>query len=96
MRFLGEAAITERLTEIYSDEVVLGFAAHGMKDAAAAYVQTTLERFRNPFLQHRIADIANSHATKVARRIQAFMDWAHERDPSLRLPHLAEIALAYR
>ena len=67
-----------------------------MNDATAAYVQTTLERFRNPFLQHRITDIANDHATKVARRIRAFTDWVHERDPGLRMPHLAAIAQAYR
>jgi tagaturonate reductase len=96
VRFLSDAAVALRLTDIFASEVVPGFAARGMGDAAAAYVRTTLERFRNPFLQHRIADIANNHATKVARRIQAFMDWVHERDPSLRMPHLAAIAQTYR
>ena len=95
-RILGDAAIAQRVAEIYASEVVPGFAARGMNEAAAAYVQTTLERFRNPFLQHRLADIANNHATKVARRIQAFMDWVHERVPRLRMPHLAAIAQAYR
>ena len=93
---LGDAAITQRLTEIYANEVVPGFAARGMKAAAAAYVQTTLERFRNPFLQHRIADIANNQRTKVARRIQAFVDWVNERDPFLRMPHLTAITQSYR
>ena len=95
-RFLGEATIAQRLTEIFASELVPGFAARGMKDAAVVYVQTTLERFGNPFLQHRIADIATNHAIKVTRRIQPFMDWAHERDPSLHMPYLAEIAQANR
>jgi len=37
-----------------------------------------MDRFRNPFLEHRIADIAQNHAAKVARRIAAFRDWAAE------------------
>ncbi len=35
----------------------------------AAYCATTFERFENPFLDHRLADIADSHAAKCQRRV---------------------------
>jgi len=46
-----------------------------MGEEARAYVATTLDRFLNPFLDHRIADIAQNHAAKIERRIAAFLDW---------------------
>ena len=94
-QMLGDQRISQRLSDIYDGEVIPGFAARGESAAAVPYVRTTLERFRNPFLEHRVADIANNHATKVARRIQAFLDWVHERDPALRMPQLTAIAQSY-
>jgi tagaturonate reductase len=32
-------------------------------------VKTVIERFSNPFLKHRLADIAQNHEEKVRRRI---------------------------
>ena len=66
------------------------FAALGMGDEAAAYVQTTVERFQNPFLDHRIADIAQNHAAKIERRIRAFLALARE----AATPSLADAAPA--
>lgn len=75
----------------YRDEVLPGFARHGMQTAAEAYVATTLERFGNPYLDHRIADIAQNHAVKMERRVAAFLDWVGE--PRLATPVL-DAALA--
>ncbi len=72
---LAEEAVRGRLDGIYADEVVPGFEARGMGEEARAYVATTLDRFLNPFLDHRIADIAQNHAAKIERRIAAFLDW---------------------
>jgi len=36
----------------------------------------TLYRFDNPVLDHRLSNIAQTHASKVAHRITAFLDWA--------------------
>ena len=80
---LADPAVAPRLAAIYADEVLSGFAAHGMEDAARAYVATTMDRFRNPYLDHRIADIAGNHALKVERRIAAFLDWAGTPAPIL-------------
>jgi tagaturonate reductase len=75
---LADPAVRARLDAVYRDEVVPGFAARGMGGQAAEYVTTTLDRFLNPFLDHRIADIAQNHATKVERRIAAFLAWIAE------------------
>lgn len=64
------------LEGIYAAEVLPAFAAAGMGGQAEAYVARTLERFANPFLDHRLADIAANHTAKVERRIAAFLDWS--------------------
>ena len=72
---LADPAVRGRLDAVYRDEVVPGFAVRGMRGEAEAYVGATMERFLNPFLAHRIADIAQNHAAKVERRIAAFLGW---------------------
>lgn len=72
-----------RLEAIYRDEVLPGFAARGMGAEAAAYLETTMARFRNPYLDHRLADIAANHDQKVERRIRAYLDWAGTPAPRL-------------
>jgi tagaturonate reductase len=94
-QILAGAAIYQRLREIYAEEVVPGFAALGMGEEAANYVETTIERFQNPFLDHHIADIAQNHAAKVERRITSFLALAREQDSSAAMPQLAAIAATY-
>lgn len=72
---LADEAVRARLDALYAQEVVPGFKARGMGEEAGSYVAVTLDRFRNPFLDHRIADIAQNHAVKVERRLKAFLDW---------------------
>lgn len=86
---LADPAMLALLDRVYDDEVLPVFAALGMGDEAAAYRRVTVERFRNPFLDHRLADIAANHAAKTERRIGAFVGLARgvapERDqPVLR------------
>ena len=85
---LADAPVRAQLMRIYEAEVIPGFAARGMGDAASAYVGSTMERFENPFLQHPIRDIAQNHKIKIERRIRAFIDWVHEREPGLAMPRL--------
>ncbi|MEI4487404.1 mannitol dehydrogenase family protein [Frigidibacter sp. MR17.14] len=73
----------ETLDAIYAEEVLPGFAAKGYGDEARAYLATTLERFENPFLDHRVADIAQNHPQKVERRIKAFTDWVGTAGPAV-------------
>ncbi len=94
-QILADPPIYQRLREVYAEEVLPGFAALGMGEEAASYVETTIERFQNPFLDHRIADIAQNHAAKLERRIKSFLALARERQPSLPMPRLTAIAAAY-
>jgi tagaturonate reductase len=42
-------------------------------DDPLGFARQTLERFRNPFLKHKLADIALHHATKKAIRLEPTM-----------------------
>lgn len=75
VRQLMDAPLRAKLDDIYAQEVLPGFAAMGFEDEAIAYLTSTIERFSNPFLDHKIADIAQNHAQKIERRIGAFLDW---------------------
>ncbi len=75
VRNMMEGPERQRLDAIYQNEVLPGFALKGSGEAAQEYLHTTIERFRNPFLDHRIADIAQNHNQKAQRRIAAFKDW---------------------
>jgi tagaturonate reductase len=81
----------KRLMEIYWNEVLPGFTRRGMGEEAQRYVATTLERFRNPFLEHRLSDIAQNHAMKKTNRIAAFIDWVREKDPAFAAPRLSKV-----
>ena len=90
---LGDAAIKMRLTDLYRDEVIPGFASYGMADVATAYVLSTLERFENPFLNHRLSDIAQHHRLKIERRVVDFITWIKLRSPTANITRLEALAL---
>lgn len=92
---LAEVDIRARLDELYQREILPGFAANGMRDEATTYIKTTLDRFLNPFLDHRLADIAQHHREKVARRIHTFLDWAGKAGYTSDAPILRQIAARY-
>ncbi|NTF45818.1 mannitol dehydrogenase family protein [Rhizobium rhizogenes] len=92
---LADADIRARLDELYRSEVLPGFAANGMDGEAETYVATTLDRFLNPFLDHRLADIAQHHREKVARRIGAFLHWAEQAGSVSKAPILRQIVERY-
>lgn len=71
-------ATPEALNAVLQDEVRPGFVAAGWGDDFDSYVATTMDRFANPFLAHRIADIAQNHNQKVARRIGGFLAFARD------------------
>ena len=63
-----------------------------MRDDATRYVASTIERFENPFLYHPLRDIAQNHALKIERRIEAFIAWVREQNPAAALPQLSALA----
>ncbi|WP_088921768.1 D-mannonate oxidoreductase [Granulosicoccus antarcticus] len=88
---LSDAVESEALTTILQVEVRPAFEAAGLAEQFDAYLNTTLERFANPFLDHRIMDIAQNHAQKVSRRIAPLMGWAKAQGDRNAKPILSEI-----
>lgn len=84
---LADPDIATRLDRIYRSDVIPAFAAKGLESEAADYVVATLERFRNPFLDHRLSDIANHHREKIERRIVDLRRWS----PGVAMPELQAI-----
>jgi tagaturonate reductase len=66
------------LDATWQDEVLPVFAALGQHDVASAYLDDVRDRFENPFLAHRLADIARNHAEKKQRRFRPAVDLARE------------------
>ena len=64
------------LCRIMEEDVVPTFDA---KDQASDYWRQCMERFANPFLNHRLADIAQNHDAKITRRAAGFARFAAER-----------------
>ncbi len=84
---LRDPEVLATLVNIYETEVIPGFAAKTLGSEAEGYVALTLDRFRNPFLDHRIRDIANHHVEKISRRIVDFRAWS----PDVAMPKLTAI-----
>ncbi len=59
---------------------------------ATAYARTVLERFRNPFIHHRLADIALNSSAKFTTRLQPSLESAFQRTGAL--PPRLTLALA--
>lgn len=74
---LADPACHGQLEDLYATEVLPVFEAAG-DTTARAYIVTTLDRFANPFLDHRLSDIEQNHAVKLQNRIGAFLAWADE------------------
>ena len=91
---LGDSAIKKRLTNLYSEEVIPGFASRGMEKEAVAYVATTLVRFENPFLNHKLSDIAQNHGLKIERRVVDFIAWVRARRPEANVTKLLALVKA--
>ncbi|MEP3276777.1 MAG: mannitol dehydrogenase family protein [Stappiaceae bacterium] len=77
------------LCNLYNGEVRPAFVAAGLENQIDPYIETTLERFANPFLHHQLSDIAQNHSQKIERRISAFLDWAKEKGDTDEKPVLA-------
>lgn len=66
---MNDPALRAELEKVWQQEVLPVFDLLGEGDDALAYVAQVRERLLNPFLAHRLADIAQNHAQKKQRRI---------------------------
>jgi tagaturonate reductase len=88
---VADPAIRGWLDALYDEELLPVFAAAGV-DEAPVYRASVIDRFRNPFLDHRIADIFMNHRDKKERRVGGVIAWAAEVAPDLPLPRLKAVA----
>jgi len=66
---MNNASLREELEAVWHEEVLPVFAAEGLAGEAETYVRDVRERFLNPYLAHRLSDIAQNHREKKLRRI---------------------------
>lgn len=87
---MQDGAMLAALDALWKNEVLSVFAAMGAREgeAAAAYLEQVKERFNNPFLAHRLADIAQNHGEKIRRRMAPVVALAQQLCPALAQPHL--------
>jgi tagaturonate reductase len=85
---MGDAALRGELEALWADEIVPVFAALGQRQEAERYLVTLRERLLNPFLAHRLADIAQNHASKKQRRLAPIVALARQHGMTLRQPRL--------
>lgn len=90
---VSNSEVLAQLIDVLREEVRPAFLAAGLVDQFDPYVLTTIERFANPFLDHRIKDIAQNHVQKVARRIGAMLNWAQTKGDMSPKPILSEIVV---
>jgi tagaturonate reductase len=85
---MRDPALRADLESLWRDEVLPVFDALGKGSTARAYLDEVRERFVNPFLDHRLSDIARNHGEKKARRFRPVIDAAHKLGLSLDQPRL--------
>lgn len=85
---MNDTALRSDLEAVWREEVLPVFAALGQMSSAQAYLETVRDRFLNPFLNHRIADIAGNHSMKKLRRMQPIVELAGQHLTDLAQPRL--------
>jgi tagaturonate reductase len=91
---MHDAPMRETLESVWADEVLPVFDAIAQGDAARAYLSELRNRLLNPFLAHRLADIAQNHAQKKQRRIEPLLALAAQRASALAQPRLRAMLAA--
>ncbi len=66
---MADLALRAELEAVWEEEVLPLFDALEQGEDSRAYLAQVRDRFCNPFLDHRLADIAQNHAEKKRRRL---------------------------
>jgi tagaturonate reductase len=85
---MRDASYRDALEAVWQDEVLPVFDALGQHDTARAYLADVRDRFENPFLVHRLADIARNHEEKKERRFRPAIDLAQQLNVRVDQPRL--------
>ncbi|WP_395407471.1 mannitol dehydrogenase family protein [Pseudoduganella sp. UC29_106] len=78
LQALSDPRLGAELEALWEEEVLPVFRALGEEEASRAYLDQVRERFGNPYLAHRLADIAKNHEEKKLRRFQPVLALARE------------------
>ncbi|GHB06111.1 mannitol dehydrogenase family protein [Modicisalibacter luteus] len=73
---MAEPALFRALEQVIDSEVIPALATRLERHTLERYRDEVFERFSNPYLDHRLSDIAQNHAMKCQRRIQPVIDLA--------------------
>lgn len=95
LQAMQEADMRTPLEDAWQHEVLPVFDALGQGEEARAYLVGLRDRLLNPYLAHRLADIAQSHGQKKARRVQPLVELARQHVPALRQPRLQAVLASY-
>jgi tagaturonate reductase len=90
---MNDPALRGELEALWTDEIVPVLATCGEGEAARHYLIGLRERLLNPFLDHRLADIAQNHAQKKQRRLAPIVALARQQGLAIAQPRL-QAALA--
>ncbi|MDY7579006.1 mannitol dehydrogenase family protein [Herbaspirillum sp. RTI4] len=90
---MQDVVLRADLEALWNEEILPVFEALGERDQALAYLVDLRERFLNPYLAHRLADIAQNHVQKKQRRLGPVVAMAEKVRPALLQPRL-QAALA--
>ncbi len=85
---MADEAMVSELGDLYEKEVLPVFAGIGMEKEARAYRDTVNDRFRNPFLDHRVAEIFINHEAKKRRRFSGLIELAEASNCHVSQPRL--------
>lgn len=80
---MRNAELRGELEAFWVDEALPVFDALGQGVEARRYLEDLRERLANPFLAHRLADIAQNHAAKKQRRLAPLLALANQHTPQL-------------
>jgi tagaturonate reductase len=85
---MADSALRAELDDLYDEEVLPVFAGIGMGAEAGAYRAVVVERFSNPFLDHRLAEIFINHDAKKRRRFGGVIELARANGVHIKQPRL--------
>jgi len=78
LQAMNDPVLRAELEALWAEEVLPVFDALGQRAEALDYLGTLRDRLLNPFLAHRVADIAQNHGQKKQRRFAPAVALASE------------------
>jgi tagaturonate reductase len=91
LQAMHHASMRPLLEAVWQQEVLPVFDALGQGSEARTYLDVVRGRLLNPYLAHRLADIAQNQAQKKMRRIEPLVALAQRVCPALAQPRLRAV-----